>query len=185
MIVGISCKIFRYFLTRVSDVWDTWLLKVYTGAFSSLYSFDFFKKKKKERNLAVLGLLCDIWAWLPCSIWALSSVTRNQTCVPCIARRILNPGPPGKSPMISYLKDTIQKTEDREVVKTEKGWPERVRRKLSRMWCLQRQVELYFKGGSDPLYPVLLKGQLRWGLRIHHGFHSMMVTGWVWFRCVL
>ena len=30
-------------------------------------------------------------------LWGLSSLTRDQTNVPCIGRRILNTGPPGKS----------------------------------------------------------------------------------------
>ena len=33
---------------------------------------------------------CGTWSWLPCSMWGLSSLTRDQTCIPCIARWILN-----------------------------------------------------------------------------------------------
>ena len=32
---------------------------------------------------------CGVWASLPRGMWDLSSLTRNQTCVPCIAGRIL------------------------------------------------------------------------------------------------
>ena len=32
---------------------------------------------------------CGSWAWLPHGTWDLSSPTRDQTCVPCIVRRIL------------------------------------------------------------------------------------------------
>ena len=32
---------------------------------------------------------CGVWAWLPHGMWDLSSLTRDQTRVPCIVRRIL------------------------------------------------------------------------------------------------
>ena len=49
--------------------------------------------------LAVLGFRCGKWAslsgcgsWagLPCGMWDLSSLTRDQTLVPCIGKQILN-----------------------------------------------------------------------------------------------
>ena len=40
--------------------------------------------------MAVLGLSCGMRAQLPCSMWDLSSPTRNRTHVPCIGRWILN-----------------------------------------------------------------------------------------------
>ena len=33
---------------------------------------------------------CGTWAWLPRGMWDLSSPTRDQTGVPCIARQVLN-----------------------------------------------------------------------------------------------
>ena len=36
------------------------------------------------------GFSSCVWAWLPHSMWDLSSPTRDQTCVPCITRWILN-----------------------------------------------------------------------------------------------
>ena len=33
---------------------------------------------------------CGSWAGLPCGMWDLSSLTRDQTLVPCIGKRILN-----------------------------------------------------------------------------------------------
>ena len=33
---------------------------------------------------------CDLWASLLRGVWDLSSPTKNQTCVPCIDRQILN-----------------------------------------------------------------------------------------------
>ena len=48
---------------------------------------------------------CGSWAQLPRSMWDLSSLTRDRTCVPCIGRRILyHTGPPGKS-LFPVLKD--------------------------------------------------------------------------------
>ena len=42
------------------------------------------------------------WAWLRCSVWDLSSLTRDRTHLPCTGRQILNPGPRGvPSPSIS------------------------------------------------------------------------------------
>ena len=32
---------------------------------------------------------CAVWAWLPCSMWDLSSLTRDQTQVPCAGRCLL------------------------------------------------------------------------------------------------
>ena len=34
---------------------------------------------------------CGVWAWLPQDVWDLSFLTRDQTCVPCIGRQVLNP----------------------------------------------------------------------------------------------
>ena len=33
---------------------------------------------------------CGSWAGLPCGMWDLSSLTRDQTLVPCVGKRILN-----------------------------------------------------------------------------------------------
>ena len=41
---------------------------------------------------------CGTCAYLPHSMWDLSSLTRNRARVLCIGRWILYPGPPGKSP---------------------------------------------------------------------------------------
>ena len=42
--------------------------------------------------IAMLGLIssCDMWASLPCGMWDLSSLTRDQTHIPCTRWRILN-----------------------------------------------------------------------------------------------
>ena len=45
---------------------------------------------KKFIYLAALCLSCDTWAQLPHSTWDLSSLTRDQSCVPCIGMQILN-----------------------------------------------------------------------------------------------
>lgn len=34
---------------------------------------------------------CGLRAYLPPGMWDLSPQTRDQTCVPCVGRRILNP----------------------------------------------------------------------------------------------
>ena len=33
---------------------------------------------------------CSLWAYLPCSMWDLSSLTRDWTCIPCIGKWILS-----------------------------------------------------------------------------------------------
>ena len=44
-----------------------------------------------------LGRCCP-WAWLLCSLWDLSSLTRDQTWIPCTTLNgLLATGPPGKS----------------------------------------------------------------------------------------
>ena len=43
-------------------------------------------------------LSCDTRAYLPCGMWDLSSSTRDWTCVPCIARQILNHWTPREVP---------------------------------------------------------------------------------------
>ena len=45
-------------------------------------------------------MLCST---LLCSTWSLSSLTRDSTQAPCIARQILNTQPPGKSPEVEIL----------------------------------------------------------------------------------
>ena len=44
----------------------------------------------KNIYLAALGLSCGMQAYLHQGMWNLGSLTRDQTGVPCIARRILN-----------------------------------------------------------------------------------------------
>ena len=44
----------------------------------------------KNIYLAALGLSCGMQAYLLQGMWNLGSLTRDQTGVPCIARRILN-----------------------------------------------------------------------------------------------
>ena len=53
---------------------------------------------------------CRVSAQLSCSLWELSSLTRDQTCVPCIGRQIYNQGNlqistrlPGKSLKFIYF----------------------------------------------------------------------------------
>lgn len=38
-------------------------------------------------------------------MWDLSSMTRDQTHAPCSTSVVLTTGPPGKSPIISFLAD--------------------------------------------------------------------------------
>lgn len=40
---------------------------------------------------------CGVWAWLSLSMWDFSSLTWDQTHIPCMKHECLNPGPPGKS----------------------------------------------------------------------------------------
>ena len=43
------------------------------------------------RLVVVCGVSsCSAWAKLPCGMWDPSSLTGDQTCIPCIARQILN-----------------------------------------------------------------------------------------------
>ena len=42
---------------------------------------------------------CSMWASLPCHMWDLSSPTRDQICIPCIGRWILNHGPTREVPL--------------------------------------------------------------------------------------
>ena len=48
---------------------------------------------------------CGIWTDLPQSIWDLSSLTRDRTCIPCIMRQILNHWMAREVPHICFLKD--------------------------------------------------------------------------------
>ena len=50
---------------------------------------------------------CDSWAQLPCSKWNLSSQTRDRTCIPCIARQILNHWTTKEGPIVILLKSKI------------------------------------------------------------------------------
>ena len=50
--------------------------------------------------VAVCGLSsCGTWAQLPCGMWDLSSLTRDQTRIPSLEGGFLTTGPPGKSPI--------------------------------------------------------------------------------------
>ena len=54
---------------------------------------------RAESFIAARGLSgCGARAQLLCGMWDISSLTRDQTCVPCIARQFLNHRTPGKSP---------------------------------------------------------------------------------------
>ena len=54
--------------------------------------------------LAMLGLCCRVASGVPalglsCTMWELSSLTRDQTQTPCTGSAVLVTGPPGKSPV--------------------------------------------------------------------------------------
>ena len=51
---------------------------------------------------------CDSWSQLPHSMWDLSSLTRDQTHVPCIARQIPNHWTPREVPVIYYFMHASQ-----------------------------------------------------------------------------
>ena len=50
-------------------------------------------------------LSCGEWAQLPCGMWNLSSLTRDQTHVPSIERRFLITGPLGQSQKKNFNKE--------------------------------------------------------------------------------
>ena len=63
--------------------------------FIELTKFFFFKKSFIDVTALGLGcsmqdLDCDAQAWLPLNLWNLSSPTRDQTHIPCVARWVLN-----------------------------------------------------------------------------------------------
>ena len=47
--------------------------------------------------------LQSTWAYLPCGMWDLSSLTRDRTHVPCIGRRILNHWTTREVPELIYF----------------------------------------------------------------------------------
>ena len=50
-------------------------------------------------------LSCGEWARLPCGMWNLSSLTRDRTHIPSIARRFLITGPLGQSQKKNFNKE--------------------------------------------------------------------------------
>ena len=62
-----------------------------------------FLKKYLFIYLSVLGLSCGWWAVLPCGMWDLSSLTSDQTHVPCIGGGFLSTGPLEESFIVVFI----------------------------------------------------------------------------------
>ena len=50
-----------------------------------------------------LVAVCGLCSQLPLIMWDLSSPTRDQTQVPCIGRRVLNPWTTREAPLFRFL----------------------------------------------------------------------------------
>ena len=76
-----------------SQVWHTGSSLWHMGSFVAVHGL-------------VLVVACGLqsaWAQMPCSMWDLSSLTRDQTCVLCIGRWILNHWTTREVPLFTLL----------------------------------------------------------------------------------
>ena len=90
---------------------------------------------------------CGAQAWLLQDIWDLSSRIRNQTCVPCTARQVLNHWITGETPHTDLCKTfNCGKKKKKEfsgartVLMGHSRWPWRSRKATLRTWNLKHGI---------------------------------------------
>ena len=97
-----------FFLFIYLFFFNIWLCWVFIAAASGFPVCSLQAPEHTGLGVAVCGPLsrCGAQAQLPCSLWDLSSPTRDRTCVPCIGRWILNLWTTREVPFLSFLKNS-------------------------------------------------------------------------------